>query len=90
MCTYNISLNDTLIEQVRPAFPSQEAITAWMQQQVERMLRQIAVKTAPSVAPRTKVVVNERIKALSNVPTTTEDVDYKNSLLDVMSSKYDL
>lgn len=89
MCTYNISLNDALVEQARPAFPSQEAITAWMQQQVERMLRQIAVKTISPDAPRRKVVVSERIKALSNVPTMTEDIDYKDTLLDVISSKYD-
>lgn len=38
MCTYNISVNDELMERVRPAFKSNEDIGAWMQTQIELLL----------------------------------------------------
>lgn len=34
MCTYNITLNDTLVEKVRPAFADDNALQQWMQEQV--------------------------------------------------------
>ena len=38
MCTYNITLNDTLIEKVRPAFADDNALQQWMQEQVSAAL----------------------------------------------------
>ena len=38
MCTYNITLSDTLVENARPAFGSDGALRQWMQEQVSMAL----------------------------------------------------
>lgn len=38
MCSYNITLNDTLVEKVRPSFADDQALTLWLQQQIEELL----------------------------------------------------
>ena len=38
MCSYNITLNDTLVEEVRPSFASDKALEQWLQQQIEELL----------------------------------------------------
>ena len=38
MCTYNITLNDELLNETRRSFASKTAMDAWLQQQVEAML----------------------------------------------------
>jgi len=35
MCTYNISIDDTLIEQLRPTLGSDGDVNEWMQHQIE-------------------------------------------------------
>ena len=35
MCTYNISIEDTLVEQLRPAIGSEGDVGGWVQRQVE-------------------------------------------------------
>ena len=38
MCSYNITLNDAIVEKVRPSFANEEAMEKWLQQQLEAML----------------------------------------------------
>lgn len=38
MCSYNITLNDALVEKVRPSFADNEALEQWLQQQMETVL----------------------------------------------------
>ena len=38
MCSYNITLNDTLVEKVRPTFADDKALGQWLQQQIEDLL----------------------------------------------------
>ena len=38
MCTYNISLNDALVEKARPAFADDKALQRWLQEQVSAIL----------------------------------------------------
>jgi len=38
MCTYNITLNDTLVERARPAFGDDKALQKWLQEQVSAVL----------------------------------------------------
>lgn len=42
MCTYKISIDDALLERVRPAFADNVEIGTWMQSQIESLLQQIA------------------------------------------------
>ena len=41
MCTYNISINDRLMNQVRPSIGNDRDVALWMQQQVESLLMQM-------------------------------------------------
>ena len=43
MCTYNITVNDALIEQPRLAIGADTDIAQWMQRQVETLLIRLAV-----------------------------------------------
>lgn len=38
MCSYNITINDTIIDKVRLSFPSEQALEQWLQQQLEAMI----------------------------------------------------
>ena len=38
MCSYNITLSDALVEQVRPSFADENALEVWLQQRVEALL----------------------------------------------------
>lgn len=42
MCTYSISVDDDVLEKVRPALPDNEAVEAWMQSQMDVLLLQLA------------------------------------------------
>ena len=41
MCNYNISVDDKLMTKARRAFKNEQAITLWMQQQIEQLLQQV-------------------------------------------------
>ena len=38
MCSYNITLSDTLVEKVRSSFADDKALEHWLQQQIEGLL----------------------------------------------------
>lgn len=42
MCTLNITLNDALMERIRPSFASQQAIMAYAQKQLEEIFVRFA------------------------------------------------
>ena len=42
MCTYSITVNDTLIERARPAIGADTDIGQWMQRQMEALLIRLA------------------------------------------------
>ena len=39
MCTYSFTLNDKLLDAVRPSFQSEESMKAWMQEQLTVLLQ---------------------------------------------------
>lgn len=64
MCTYNITVNDTLIEQARPAIGADTDIAQWIQHQVESLLIRLAVApqhngkaTAEPLAPELETIL---------------------------------
>ena len=48
MCTYSITLSDTLIEQARPAIGADTDISKWMQRQMEAILIHLATASQPN------------------------------------------
>ena len=75
MCTYSISVDDTLMERVRPAFSDNEAIEAWMQSQMDILLMQLAESLTRK--PKEKVSLSSRLRGIAHAP---KDFDYKHEL----------
>lgn len=46
MCTYNITLNDVLVEKARPAFNNDQDLQQWIQEQVTNALESFVAKYA--------------------------------------------
>ncbi len=44
MCTFNLTMNDALIEAVLPTFKTNEAVNEWLQKQATLLLQQIAAR----------------------------------------------
>ena len=42
MCTYSISVDDCVLERVKPALPNDEVVEAWMQSQMDILLLRLA------------------------------------------------
>ena len=60
MCTYNITLNDSLVERARPAIGADTDIGKWMQRQMEALLIRLAVtpqREAEQYAPDLKDIL---------------------------------
>ena len=47
MCTYTFTLDDKLVEKVRPAFADDKAIKNWLQSQIEVLFMQKAATFSP-------------------------------------------
>ena len=63
MCTYTFTLDNKLVEQVRPAFRDDYAINEWLQSQLESFVRQFAEKLAPKKNKSNPI--NDKISELS-------------------------
>lgn len=75
MCTYNISINDSVMEDVRPAFADEEALSLWMQQQMELMLIKFAASLQKKKTANTPL--SSRLRGIACAP---KDFDYKKEL----------
>ena len=74
MCTYKITVKDTLIDRVRPAFVDNHEIAKWMQQQLEVILLQLAAQMEGKNAERG---LSQRLRGIAHAP---KDFDYKAEL----------
>ena len=71
MCTYNITVNDNLIERARPAIGADTDISQWMQRQMEALLIRLAVNPqheAKQYAPELETVLTMPLLDKSEVP----------------------
>ena len=75
MCLYKISVDDKLVEQVKPAFRDEKAINDWLQSQVEVLFIQFATSIAHKEKPKTKL--SERLRGIGIAP---KDFNYKEEL----------
>ena len=75
ICTYKITIDDSLLNQVRSAFTDEAEINSWMQTQLEILLLQIAEKMKPK--KNNKESITENLRGIAKAP---EDFDYKKEL----------
>ena len=52
MCTYSITLNDSLVEKVRPAFADDEALQQWLQKKLSDYTRHLITLSLPTATKR--------------------------------------
>jgi len=75
MCTYNISVDDELMERVRPAFADSTDIGYWMQRQIELLLQQMASDLGKQ---RQVQPLSQRLRGIA--AHAPKDFDYKQEL----------
>ena len=67
MCTYNITLNDKLVEKARPAFVDENAFQRWLQEHVSAALELIASGQYDSTAKQQALVKESLTKAFDEL-----------------------
>lgn len=75
MCTYNISVDDALMEQVRPAFADNDEINQWMQSQIVSLLQKMATNITQN---QCKPSVSKRLRGIA--AHAPKDFDYKKEI----------
>lgn len=66
MCTFALTLDDKLVERVKPAFKSEKAMNEWLQAQMELLLRKKVSKTS-SKKQKEKLSPEEFLKKLQEL-----------------------
>ena len=75
MCTYNVKIDDAVMEEVRPSITKGMEESAWVQMQVEMLFSQLASKMSSEKTTKTKL--SERLRGIGRAP---EGFDYKKEL----------
>ena len=75
MCTYKISIDDSLAEQVRLLFSNEAEISLWMQSQLEILLLQISNNRKPQ--NQNNESITHKLRGIAKAP---DGFDYKQEL----------
>ena len=75
MCTYNISISDEVMDDVRPAFADEDSLSRWLQQQMELLLIQYATSLKRKDSKGKSL--SSRLRGIATAP---KDFDYKEEL----------
>ena len=92
MCTYSITLSDTLIEQARPAIGADTDISKWMQHQMEMILIRLATTTQCDSKDTTEHYAPdlEAILAMPLLDDSEVGLDGEYARIDYLKEKYAL
>ena len=74
MCRYNISIDDAVMDEVRPSITRGMDESVWVQMQVETLFKQMAEKARNN--PQ-KLMLSQRLRGVEHSP---KDFDYKKEL----------
>lgn len=67
MCRFNMSLNDAVVNEIRPHFSDEESLLMWMESSLEHLMREYATRF------RKPAVDGEQLlKKLKSLPDTPE------------------
>ncbi len=78
MCTYSITLNDKLVDQVRSEFPNEESLRQWLEKQMEEALMRFGERKKNAVPcsyteEELYTIVQQRLQSLENGTATLVD-----------------
>lgn len=77
MCTFNLAIDDELVNTARKAFPNEKEMTLWLEKQVSDLLDRVSVSKKI-----TKTQKIHRHDALRGILKDAPDLDYKRIHLD--------
>ena len=80
MCKYNIAIDDTVMEKVRPSITNGMDEAAWVQMQVDMLFKKLAEKT--KTKKKDGLRLSQRLRGIGHAP---KDFDYKKELEDRFS-----
>ena len=66
MCTYNTTLDDKLVNRIRPSFLGDAALERWLQLQIEEMLAKLYVEQQNTLACARESIEAMRIQSEQN------------------------
>ena len=92
MCTYSITLSDTLIEQARPAIGADTDISKWMQRQMEMILIRLATTMQSDSKDTTEHYAPdlEAILAMPLLDDSEVGLNGEYARMDYLAEKYTL
>ena len=90
MCTFNLNLNDALIEAVRPTFKTKEAINEWLQNQATLLLQQIVARQNSKEAVTVASPVKEHSAWVQSMAKyrSLAPMDDKAEMLDSLDERF--
>lgn len=65
MCTYSISVEDSILEKVKSALPDDKAVEAWMQSQIDILLLRLADRL--SHKPQSEDGMDSSVQRISRI-----------------------
>lgn len=76
MCSYTFTLNDALVENIRPSFSDEEALEQWLQQQLEAvLLNQIAINQKRAKARKAIEAMRQQSEENGNSRLTLDEIN---------------
>ena len=75
MCRYNISIDDAIMEEVRPSITQGMDEDAWVQMQVQTLFAKLAENARNS--KKNSLRLSQRLRGIGHAP---KDFDYKKEL----------
>lgn len=76
MCTINITLNNSLVEKVKPSFAEDNAFKLWLQQQVEKLLLDFyAQQEVRNRAKKAVLAMRQQSESNGNSELTLEEIN---------------
>lgn len=92
MCTYSITLSDTLIERARPVIGADTDISKWMQRQMEMILIRLATTTQRDLKDTTEHYAPdlEAILAMPLLDDSEVGLNGEYARIDYLKEKYAL
>ena len=76
MCSYNITLDETLVEKVRSSFADDKALELWLQKQVEEVLLSLYLRQEAKARARKAVAaMRQQSESNGNSELTLEEIN---------------
>lgn len=90
MCSYNITLDDTLVKQIKPSFANDKALKLWLQQQMEEMLRNYVQHKSKTILSSEEQAAPDIVLSLlgAGMPIADSDLNGRNDYYHFLEEKH--